>query len=423
MVLNKCKERFKNIIIIILFFLYVFDVNIFPIEMINLMTYIGVIIIGLDIITNKKVYIPKAIYNIIKYILPFIGWVLFVEMLHGILEFNKMIFFLSQFSTIFMPFFRIFIVCYIICRYLKINIIDWEKKIFIIGIIQLICVILAFISNPIKQAFNNLTIHNGHSENLINFILMNNQRCFGLADNLFDSFGYITAIIIVLVFINAVDNSKKYFPIFFLMLIMPLLNARTGLVLISIGCIITMGYYMNRVLLKDFGKYIMMICIAVFVAQFFWKYIPKDTMTWITKGTTAIYNLIIYGEKTSTFSQLDEMIIFPSNLLIGDGAAVEIISKGFSDIGYIRLIWQTGIIGTVIYVVSMILLFWREYRISSTKQMKCYIICLCAIYFIYLYKLYSLGNAGANCLIFGTFVVNEVAYVHKNNYIQKRTIK
>ena len=410
----KIKAEIKEFVLIVFLFLYIFDVNLFPIEMVNLLTVFGLILFGIDCVQHKVLYVPTYVKNIVKYLMPFLCWLFLVEILHSIANISKTMIYISQFFSISLPFVRLIVAVYVIGVYLKFDTDKFESTIIKVGAIQCLCVVLAFINPEIRNAFNGLTLRNGHSTHMINYILTNNQRCYGLADNLFDSFGYITAIIIILTLITAINTNKKYFALFFPMLVMPLLNARTGLVLVAIGAVIVMFYYANNVFFKDIIKYIFLIVVGFIIISWAYGKLPADTREWIGNGITSISSLLA-GEKTRTFSQLDQMKIYPDNNLLGDGASAEILNKGASDIGYIRILWQTGIIGVIIYVGSLVLLFLRCYKKTNLKKRRCFIACLAVIYFVYLYKLYSLGNAGANCLIFGFLVL-----IEKDNYIISR---
>ena len=408
------KTKLKEGLLLVLLFLYVFDVDLFPIEMVILLTICGLIMIGMQSIAHRTLYLPAYVKNVIKYLMPFLCWLFIDEILHSITNVSRTMLYMNQFLSIGRPFVRLFVAVYVIGVYSKLDTDKFESGLIKIGTVQCVCVFAAFLSPKIREAFNGLTLRNGHSTHMASYILTNNQRCYGLADNLFDSFGYITAIIIVLSIIKAISDEKKYFILVLPMLAMPLLNARTGLVLVAIGTIISLVYYADNVFLKEAIKYIAITIVAIIIISWAYGKLPADTREWIEKGITSIATLI-GGEKTRTFSQLDQMQIYPNDMLLGDGASAEILKKGYSDIGYIRLLWQTGIVGVVLYVGGIALLFLRCYKQTLVKKRKCFITCLAVIYFVYLYKLYSLGNAGANCIIFGFLVLLE-----KENYEMRK---
>ena len=235
------------------------------------------------------------------------------------------------------------------------------KFLIAVGIIQFICVISSLLVPAVKEFFTSLIIRNSRSEAVVNAtISYGGYRSYGFADNLFDQFGYIISLIIVITFAYGLFEKKKrilLLSLFFL--VMPMLNARSGLLLSLIGICIVSLYY---IFINGFNKTYKIIGIAillVLLASVLLNNISLDKLEWLTDGYNEIFNLVTQGDKSGkTINALfNEDMVWPDDLLFGAGGSPNNFGYVGIDMGYVRLIWMFGGIGTVLLFGGYIRMF------------------------------------------------------------------
>lgn len=404
-------KKIINILLIVYCFLFIFNPDFFPMQTSLLETFFAFIYVCYAFIFYKRGVIS---INTLKPILRFIPFIIYLVgscIIRGLFDFQNMGAYISstlEFMITFIRFSILYLASYFLFEKRNITYSKYQIYLVYIAIIQMICVILALLFPSIKNAFNNLTITNSGNDHLILFIKVSNYRCYGLAHDLFDSFGYITSMLIIIPLIYAIEMDKKWFFLFVPFLIMPLLNARTGLVLILTCFAALLVYYSKKILVKDFLKYLALIPIGGLGVILLLSIIPASTLKWIEIGMKSIITYVIYGERISTFSSMSKMIGLPSDIIWGMGASPELLSKGATDVGYVQCIWRYGLLGSALLFGGFVSNFVYYFRNANEKKVKAYIMCLTIIFFEYMYKLYSINNHSANFIIFSTFAVIQV---------------
>ena len=269
--------------------------------------------------------------------------------------------------------------------------------------LQLICVILAFIFPQVKAYFNELTIRNSLSEVIVN--VTDNEwrmsyRAFGFAENLYDRFGYAISIIISLSFLKGISSNNKGVTVLSLaMLVMPLLNARTGLLLSGIGIIIIMLNYFKPRKVVSYAAIVLAIIVSFMLI---FNHLPPRLQIALTNGVDATRGLINGSEKTDVYAEiLDNDIVIPQSIMFGEGLSPE-KRMGYSgiDSGYIQCLWRYGVIGTILLLGGYVYSFVLALKYRRTKEHTVLVIVILTIFFIYLFKLFSLVNYGNIFLIF-----------------------
>ena len=267
---------------------------------------------------------------------------------------------------------------------------------------QLVLVGLSFVLPGVKSFFNSLTIRNSYNEAIV--IAMSKTwllrwRAYGLAENLFDGFGFTTSILISIVFVYGLSTKKKgIIALAGVMLIMPLLNARSGLVL----CLVSFMYIMFRYLnVKRVITFSLLIVVFVVCFILLFKYLPRELQN-VLSGTIAEFTGLTQGEKKGVFIQIfGEDIVFPENVLLGAGISPErITGLAGIDSGYIQCLWRYGIIGTVLlwggYISSAVI----AYRRTTLKSNKVILVDIILIMVIYCFKLFLFNSYANNFLLF-----------------------
>lgn len=402
------KHGFWECIYVIYVFLSVFNPDFFSIEMSTILRYLGLAYIGWNVLSKHRLQVKRKNIYYFSVFIPFFLYILLNAFLQSAIYPSYSQEIIANAKTTFNVFINAFIcfgVTSIIVEKKRLCSDDIIVYLIYAASLQTLCVVLAFLFPTIRDYFNAFTIKNSPSQHLINYVLMNEQRCYGLADNLFDSFGYTTSMLIIPTFIYGISKNKKWLILFMVMLVMPILNARTGLLLVAVAVVVVIICFVRKIFLQDILKYVLIIPVSTLLFMQLYNILPQSTQQWIEKGINAITLFIFANESTSTFAALSNMTGIPSNWILGYGASPEALLLGNTDIGYVQLIWRFGIIGTVLLLGAYILAFVSLFKKANTKTIKCYIVCVLVIFLVYLIKLYSIGNNCGNFIIYTLMAV------------------
>lgn len=410
MVLNNKKSgKIQNLLLTIYFFFAIFTPNFCIVPTRLIIFFINIIIIVLHLFFSKgKMQINSSVVSIFTSFAPFAIYYLILQIIRYVINYDVVYsdLYLQSLYSVFLTFvhsFIGFIAIYIL--YSNIKIYDEKQYIHLVYaiFIQLICVLLAFFFPSIKEAFIATIIRYSESEVVSAAIESYSYfRCYGLSSNLFDAFGYITSIMITIVFALGVSKRKFLYSFFaMVMLIIPLLNARTGIVLAVVGFFVVLCYHFNP---KAYFKYILMGVVAIIIFYIVINRVGGSLKEWIDIGINETILFITEGNTSSgLYGQLfGEDLVFPKDIIFGAGAAPEELEGYIGiDVGYIQCLWRFGLIGTVLLFLGYINMFRTVYKKCFRLLDKCIIISVLLIFFIYLIKLYSISNSGGNILIFG----------------------
>ena len=406
--------------LIIYMFLSIFNPDFFPMEMVSLMTYVGIAIVLLFICNQHGITFTKELFYPLRVFLPFLVYFLAITFIFCFSSIGQRGLFLNNLTAYIIPlskWYVAYLVFYYISNSFKLDTNEYMSLLMMVGIVQTICVILALFFPRIRDVFNGFTIANSQSQHMKDYVLMNNQRSFGLADNLFDSFGYTTSFIIVYTFILSISKNTKFILLFLVMLFMPLLNTRTGVLLVGVCGVLVVLYFYSTVFINKWLRTVTTAIITALCAMALYSIVPEDTKTWIEDGFKAIYVLFSSGERTSGFAAMERMIGIPEHFIIGECCSPESLGRGATDIGYVQCIWRFGLIGTTLLLYGFFRVFKLGYVKANSKEQKCFSICAGIIFFVYLYKLYSIGNPCGNFIIFTwlAVIINGDRNEHENH--------
>lgn len=315
---------------------------------------------------------------------------------------------------------RITLICFVfnyIRKKLNMNLDSFTNIILSAGMVQFVCVILALIFPEVREWF--LSTINANTEGVMqNAILVSqggDQRCYGFADNLFDSIGYVVSFIFSISFIKAISrNEMKYYIVSLCMVFISLLNTRTGILLNVICVFIVLLFYLNNNPKKYMIPFAVTVILAFGIIGWFINIMPESTMKWMMIGFDELISFLFYQEYTGIFLTFYmDHLNFPNDIILGDGAIPEVDYYNVSDIGYIQCVWRYGVLGTVMLVLGWLYFFYVCYKENRCDlEMKCFVLCAGAVFFIYQIKLFSLYNLGAFSVFVPILVISLIAEKH-----------
>ncbi len=405
------KKKRNYLIYIILLFIYIFSI---PIIHYNTQLLIEITAFGIIFLRTccfGKISIPRKAVSIIEGYVPFVLYITIMFFIHSTKDPQNA----NAYYETYILFVKFFIRTIIICSYFelyrvqnKINKQEFLNALITVGCLQLICVILAFISPAIRTAFLTLIKNNTTSIDINRNMQYLGRRSYGLSENLFDSFGYVCALLIVVTFWKGMKENKiSYIVLSIIMLIMPALNSRTGLALATMGVAFVFIAFKHNIRNLKFSLKILAVGIPILLITLFCgaHLLPESTLEWVQDGINEIVNLLIYGQQTGTFEIISEEIALPVNVMWGAGASPEYLNIAAMDMGYAQCLWRYGIIGTVLLLAGYLNSFRVGMLSTKLKEEKGLIICMFLFFFTYLYKIYSIGNMAGNLIIFGYIIL------------------
>ena len=226
----------------------------------------------------------------------------------------------------------------------------------IVGALQGCCAIAAYVSPQIRNFF---LIH--HQSIIKNGYFLS-RRGYGLSGVLFDTFGYGMGLIAgIILLAEGISRRRKYVYIT-LSLIATFLNSRTGLLLFILAIVLYLckSKNFNNTLLKIISTMILLFFVIVYVVEPLLVIGIKSDNVNISWASGALKNVLAFlnGEqKITEVSFLLGVDRFPTNvfdLIFGTGHDIFSVSKiiGFhSDVGYINMLWEFGIIGSAFFFI------------------------------------------------------------------------
>lgn len=399
------KNNLISCFLIIYFFLYIFLPPICIVSTIKILDLFSLSFIVLAYLISKK--------NLLDYnqFMPFLGFIPFIIYFYTILFISM--FFLGLSEDIFFQSLRnmsstiinliiVLLFTNVILKYKLINFKKFIKIIIYVSLIEFICVLGAFISPEVKNYFNTLTQKYSKNEIIAKATLKENFRAFGFADNLFDSFGYRLSLIIILLFIvGLIDKKPRLIYFSLLMLFMPLINARTGLVLSFLGMSLATLYYILHGLKVNYKKVALILALMMVFSCIIYVNLSKRTQYYLEWGLKVTLTLLLEQKAEGVYSQiLNKDLVLPDNYIIGVGGYPDFFGKNDLDNGYIKLLWYFGIIGIILYVSAFLYFWYYLCKKNNCHKMKCLAVCYFVVYFTYMIKLSPLFFTNANFLIF-----------------------
>ena len=392
-------------VLVILSFVYIFNPRVVSIDLRKIVDVLSYLFIFFELYKmNWKVKVSQKIKNILMPFALFLMYQFINAMAHVVIGGGNLVC-VGEYVTLLIFLIRTALIVIALTLYMKdekLNYTDWLFVIFACAIIQLVCVMGSLVVPSVRSQFLAWNLANSNSENIAIYSKYVTDHGYGLCENLYDSFGYIISLIICMMFVFGIENDRmKLIIISFICILMPALNSRTGILFCLVGMAITLLKYSKKIILQKGIRYIILFAIVLGVMAVAYTFVPEDTKEWVQSGYNDIFSLMAAGEKTGFFSAIIKGLSYPTNILFGAGASPDGLVFTHTDIGYVQCIWRYGIIGTVMILLSYANLFIKMYKWSNIyKYLKCYALCAGVIFFLYLYKLYSLGNMGANIIIF-----------------------
>lgn len=407
--INKHSQRKSIALLSVFLFIYIFQPPVLKTNIRLILTIIALCYIAVNTFRHPTIRVQKDVLKPLFFIAIFT--VCFVLFQIGRITLNnppETAYIRSLTTSVLLIVIYTTIACIFLVQYSNHNGLSYSQicsAVINAGVVELCCVILSFISPGIRQTFNSLMISNVRDEQMsINFYKFTWQRTYGFADNLFDGFGYLTSIIIVITFLKGFrEKKKRYVILSFVMLIMPLLNSRTGLLLSAVGYIIVLIAYFSP---RKLFKYMCLAGLGIGGVLLFVNRLPAETADWVMRGVTQTLDLFGGDVDSGVYHQiLVADLQFPNSIIWGAGYRPNAIGRVDIDSGYVQCIWRFGLLLSILFFGALLYYFITVFSELNNKDEKILIILLVMFLLLFFIKESPFGLLGAHILTFGLPIV------------------
>ncbi|MCS8587939.1 hypothetical protein [Leuconostoc citreum] len=247
-------------------------------------------------------------------------------------------------------FFELLLVMHYRFRYSK-----YEIMLFFLNVVMiqgLIAILMLFLTN-----FHNVALHlyyAGSTENAF----ISAKRIYGLSSEYTFTTPIVNGIFGVIAVFFSLKKSKLYLLYLPIILLLVLLNGRTGLVVFGIGSIIII--FKNAKRLSSLLILSASSALGIYLTFYLLKTLSQDTYVWIISFFSDTLNLI-NGDATGNYTQLG-MQLPKDNLLFGYGFRIydlntilsNITIYQRSDIGYANDLFLGGIVYIILLYIPIL---------------------------------------------------------------------
>ena len=308
-------------------------------------------------------------------------------------------------------------------RKLNYDLWDLVYSLIMAGLIQAGICLASLLIPPFKEALVNYSYFSTGNEIYLNEFF-NSRRLYGFSNDVLDSFGFGTGIIASLPLYYSVHTRQfKYIFLIPVLLIVPLLNARTGLIIFGV-CFILWIFTLPVLEKKYLKKYLISFALIGFIGVIIVGIvylINADAIVSTFADILSIFKFVFTGELSTpgldTASNLFKSSAWylpsdPLQMIFGSGHTVFSLNDfAHSDVGYINDLWLSGIIGTIgLYSLFFYLLVksWRK----GERLQNMLTLSLTVSLFIFQIKgravMYSVGTA--------VILLIQFYLIYQNNY-------
>lgn len=269
---------------------------------------------------------------------------------------------------------------------LKLSFYDLAELLVIVGILQGVCAVSAYLIPSIRSLFLRFAGDIYKNEYILS------RRGFGFSATLLDTFGYGMGLITGCALLVPIKHKSVKLLGIVLGIFTILVNSRTGFVVLAIAlaCFIIRGGKKKRSLLYYGFAIAIIVGLWVFVLPYvanIGKESANTTIQWVSNSLLELYEVVLFRQDLNSATFISNLNVVPTNtfeFLFGSGHSVfgiiDII--GFhSDVGYINLLWTYGVFGTVIIFAILASLFYKAFTRAGGKTQK-YLVVFAAIAYI-----------------------------------------
>ncbi|MCI9435161.1 MAG: glycosyltransferase [Bacilli bacterium] len=278
------------------------------------------------------------------------------------------------------------------CEKLNLNFDDLVKIFIKAGLIQAFLTIISLLVPPIKNLLVDIMyVNTGDKHLIVPWIV--SRRFYGFSNSMLDLFGFGTGILAVLALFYSLRHNYIYLILASLLLAVPFLNSRSGLIIFAIGVIFFLIIIFTNHEFKKHKKYIFYGIIGVIFLILIVYIFSPNTIDWIINDFSSFFTNRD-GTASVLFSK-DFWAIPPlKNWLIGTSYSISAYSNfsitniAHSDVGYINELWKTGIIGSLVLYYFIFYFIMEMHKSTKNKEYK-----MLSIFFIFAIAIFMIKGS------------------------------
>lgn len=413
-------------------FLAIFEPPILPVSFIYILGMLTVVLLLMKYgrIIPLKLGYDSHILRLLKFLFVMLAYLMIVNIVDVVFIeradlLSNRIRCVNQ--LVILSFIEFIAIWYIFCLAdeLHYRIADILRTISICGAVQGLCAVAAYISPVIRSIF----IKFADSE-LFNNAYFIERRGYGFSMTLIDTFGYGMGLIAGYIILQKRDNKSIWRIIALALTVFAIfVNARTGLVIIIIAVVLKITQGENKA--QQVAKIAIAVPIVYLVVKNFIPAILQNgirsgniTVKWVSQDMLELYSTLLYGNKAGNslteVSFLSDFGHLPDNafeFIFGSGHSIYDTSSilGFrTDIGYINLWWEFGVIGMLLLLIGMFIWMVKPLKVIRDKNIRSIIFLNVISYFVVLFKAILIGyNPGIFINYLMTFSIYYFCYKSK----------
>ncbi len=354
----KLNRLIKNVSLIVFVFMFIYNPPFLPFSVLYLLMAISWVWIFFHIRAVFAFWSKRENFKLLFFIFFMLLYILVIGLINSsIRETSSLI--IIEWVVILFP------ICHMVTEKLKDSSMSFDtfiEMLFKVANIQGGFSLFALLNKDFQQWFLAKGVELGWE--LERFTVLSNYRMCGFAMHLTNFAPMVSAVLVVLALFYARDKVTYilYIP---LMLLTVLLNSRSSLALVVIGCIcltLLEGRNVNK-LFKNFFFLFLIALIGMTAVYLVMQSLQNNWMrTWIIEGIEQIKNFLLRGDTSSGYFGY---LTNPEKYVLPNGDIQKIFGVGrniingspegvSSDIGYINYIWMGG----VIYLIFTFILIW-----------------------------------------------------------------
>ncbi len=354
------KNKIKQVLIIILIFLFIYTPPIFSFNVLHLIAFFSYMVFLL----NKKYRKTFIIFIKIKKVSLFLLYILFSVFLLGtiILLTTQKFIYLYNIVIIFLELLPISVLIAIFLKKNNYKTNDVLHLIISAGMLQALLSILTFVSPNFKSII--IDTFYGSYNDLSTMAYWVQYRVFGLSNGMMFAMPVTQGFLASLAFVAGLKISVKYYWYIPFLLFSAVINGRIGIVIFLINIIIVLFLNISKWKLSDVSKVVMIgIILALFIPQFLLSIESKSSTTfqWIVDGYNETINFF-KGESTGYYGALNNMIFFPDSVTLVFGSGQDFFNQRFqsysTDVGYINDLFLGGVFYVIMFYISILYYFF-----------------------------------------------------------------
>lgn len=245
-------------------------------------------------------------------------------------------------------------------------------KVFVqAGMIQVVIAFLALLIPGVKDFLVGIMLENT-ADPLLNTPWLVDIRFFGFANSLLDLFGLGIGLLAVLALFLVPAKGYRYLVYFGLLLVLAVLNARSGLIIGALGFIIFLGYLF--ITNRKFTLTLTVMALSIIAAGGITlvSFYAPDTLHLAWRDVGSFIGAGDEGTSATLFS--DQFWRLPETAfgaIFGTGHSLY-GADGYahSDVGYINDLWRTGVLGMILLYAPFVAFIVKGVKSTKDRRWK-----------------------------------------------------